>query len=146
MNVTSIAGQMPLPHEATYSATKFGLRGFAAGLREDVEPNGIGVSVVCPGFISDAGLFADSGVKLPLNLVNRVPEDALSNRNTYIRAYFDKAGTLSGFDKIVYGEVELAHRYEYHPGGALKLARITMLDEDPVMLTFDESGVAIATL
>jgi hypothetical protein len=87
-----------------------------------------------------------SGVKLPLNLVNRVPEEALSNRNTYIRAYFDKSGALSGFDKIVYGEVELAHRYEYHPGGALMLARITMLDEDPVVLNFDESGAATASI
>lgn len=81
-----------------------------------------------------------SGVKLPLNLVNPVEEEALSNRNTFIRAYFDKSGTLTGFDKIVYGEVELSHRYEYHQNGAVKLARIMMLEEDPVELTFDESG------
>lgn len=86
-----------------------------------------------------------SGVTLPLNLVNPVPEDALANRNTFIRAYFDKAKKLSGFDKIVYGEVELAHRYEYYDNGILKLARITMLDEDPVVLTFDETGVQISS-
>ena|SRR5271165_7468079 len=71
-----------------------------------------------------------SGVKLPFNLVNAIAAEALSNRNT-----------LTGFDKVVYGEVELAHRYEYHDNGALSRAEITMLDEDAVALHFDEAGV-----
>jgi hypothetical protein len=50
-----------------------------------------------------------SGVKLPFNLVNPIDPEMLSHRNTFIRAYFDQAGTLSGFDKVVYGEVELSH-------------------------------------
>ena len=33
-----------------YSATKFGLRGFAGGLRADLHGTGVGVSVVFPGF------------------------------------------------------------------------------------------------
>jgi hypothetical protein len=85
-----------------------------------------------------------SGVKLPFNLVNSIAAEALSNRNTFIRAYFNKAGMLTGFDKVVYGEVELAHRYEYHDGGALSRAEITMLDEDAVALYFDEAGVQIS--
>ena len=50
---------------------------------------------------------------------------------------------MKGFDKIVYGEVELAHRYDYHANGRLSRAQITMLDEDPVILRFDPSGVQI---
>ena len=50
---------------AIYNATKFGLRGFAAALRADLHDSGVGVSAVFPGFIRDAGMFADSGVKLP---------------------------------------------------------------------------------
>lgn len=45
-----------------------------------------------------------------------------------------------GFDKIVYGEVELAHRYVYHDSGVLSRAQIIMLDEAPVMLRFDHAG------
>jgi Family of unknown function (DUF6156) len=52
---------------------------------------------------------------------------------------------LRGFDKVVYGEVELAHRYEYHDNGALSSAAITMLDEDPVVLRFDETGLQISS-
>ncbi len=72
--VSSLSGKAASPRSGIYSATKFGLRGFAAGLREDVEPLGIGVTVVFPGFVSDAGLFADSGVKLPPWVGTRTPE------------------------------------------------------------------------
>lgn len=47
---------------------------------------------------------------------------------------------MLGFEKMVYGEVELAHRYAYHDNGALKRAEISMLDEDTVILCFNEAG------
>ncbi len=85
-----------------------------------------------------------SGVTLPPNLVGAISPEALSHRNTFIRAYFDCEGGLKGFDKVVYGEVELAHRYEYHGNGALKRAWISTPDEEPVSLIFGEDGVRIA--
>lgn len=86
-----------------------------------------------------------SGVTLPFNLVNPITAGALSNRNTFIRAYFE-AGVLTGFEKMVYGEVELAHRYEYHDNGVLRRAEIVMLDEDAVILCFDETGARISNM
>jgi uncharacterized protein len=71
--VSSLSGKAASPRSAIYSATKFGLRGFAAGLREDVEELGIGVTVVFPGFVSEAGLFAESGAKLPPWVGTRTP-------------------------------------------------------------------------
>jgi len=38
------------PGNSVYAATKFGLRGFALALREDLAPKGVGVSVILPGF------------------------------------------------------------------------------------------------
>jgi hypothetical protein len=81
-----------------------------------------------------------TGVKLPFTLVNAIATDDLANRNTFIRAYYDENGLLVGFDKVVYGEVELIHRYAYHDNKVLKRAEITMLDEEPAILWFDESG------
>ncbi|MBK9714845.1 MAG: SDR family oxidoreductase [Kouleothrix sp.] len=49
--IASIAGHIGLPASATYSASKFGLRGFADGLRREVAQRGVGVTVVSPGFI-----------------------------------------------------------------------------------------------
>jgi short-subunit dehydrogenase len=63
--MSSLSGKAAPQGSAVYSATKFGLRGFALGLREDLRPSGVGVSVVLPGFVRDAGMFADSGAKLP---------------------------------------------------------------------------------
>ena len=49
--VASVAGHIGLPASATYSASKFGLRGFAHGLRREVARYGVGVTIVSPGFI-----------------------------------------------------------------------------------------------
>lgn len=63
--ISSLAGKAAPPRSALYSATKFGLRGFALSLRQDLSGTGVGVSVVMPGFVRDAGMFADSGSKPP---------------------------------------------------------------------------------
>lgn len=71
--ISSLQGKVALPRSAVYSATKFGLRGFALSLREDLVDEGIGVSVVLPGFIRDAGMFAASGQKAPAGLGTSSP-------------------------------------------------------------------------
>lgn len=71
--VSSLAGKVSSPGGSVYSATKFGLRGFALGLREDLHGTGVGVTTVFPGFISEAGMFHDSGAKLPPYIGTRRP-------------------------------------------------------------------------
>jgi short-subunit dehydrogenase len=73
--ISSLQGKVAFPRSSVYSATKFGLRGFALSLREDLWGTGIGVSVVLPGFIRDAGMFADSGAKAPPGLGTSSPEE-----------------------------------------------------------------------
>jgi short-subunit dehydrogenase len=63
--VASLSGKAASPRTSVYNATKFGLRGFALGLRSDLAPRGIGVSLVSPGFVREAGMFADAGAKPP---------------------------------------------------------------------------------
>jgi uncharacterized protein len=92
--ISSLSGKVASPRSALYSATKFGLRGFAAGLREDVEPRGIGVTVVFPGFVSEAGFFAESRVRLPRWVGTRTPEqvaDAVVHGIEHERAELDVA-------------------------------------------------------
>lgn len=71
--VASLAGKAASPLTSIYNATKFGLRGFALGLRPDLAPRGVGVSLVSPGFIREAGMFADSGAKLPPGMGTGTP-------------------------------------------------------------------------
>ena len=49
--IASVAGHIGLPSSATYSASKFGLRGFAHALRREVAQRGVGVTIISPGFI-----------------------------------------------------------------------------------------------
>lgn len=63
--ISSLSGKIASQGASLYSATKFGLRGFAGALRADLLSTGIGVSTIFPGFVRDAGMFADSGVRLP---------------------------------------------------------------------------------
>lgn len=72
--ISSLSGKASAPGSALYSATKFGLRGLAGGLREDLHGSGVGVSCVFPGFIRDAGMFHDSATKLPKGVGTRTPD------------------------------------------------------------------------
>jgi short-subunit dehydrogenase len=72
--VSSLSGKAASPRTSLYNATKFGLRGFAFGLRTDLAPRGVGVSVVSPGFVRDAGMFAKSGARTPPGMGTSTPE------------------------------------------------------------------------
>jgi short-subunit dehydrogenase len=72
--ISSLSGKSGQAASSIYSATKFGLRGFGQGLRGDFAPRGVGVSVVFPGFIRDAGMFHESGAKLPKGVGTSTPD------------------------------------------------------------------------
>lgn len=81
-----------------------------------------------------------SGVKLPLKLCQPLEEAALSNRNTFFRAQFDAQERIAGFQKMVYGEVEMEHRYEYYENNALMKAEIVDAEGEVAVMHFDKSG------
>jgi short-subunit dehydrogenase len=88
--------------QSLYNATKFGLRGFALALREDLRGTGVGVSTVFPGFIRDAGMFADTGVKLPAGAGTRTPEDVA---RAVLRAVRDDVAEIdvAAFEQVLGG-------------------------------------------
>lgn len=64
VNVASIAGRIPVGHEAVYSATKFGLRAFTFALQEELEGSGITASAVSPGPV-DTGFIMENLEEVP---------------------------------------------------------------------------------
>jgi short-subunit dehydrogenase len=72
--MSSLSGKAPAAGSSVYSATKFGLRGFAGALRAELHGSGVGVSAIFPGFIRDAGMFEDAGVTLPRGTGTKSPE------------------------------------------------------------------------
>jgi short-subunit dehydrogenase len=71
--ISSLNAKAATPRTAIYAATKFGLRGFGLSLRDELWGSGIGVSVVMPGFVRDAGIFHKSGAKPPAGLGTATP-------------------------------------------------------------------------
>ena len=59
VNVASIAGMIPVDHEAVYSATKFGLRAFTFALAEELRDAKITVSAVSPGPVETGFILED---------------------------------------------------------------------------------------
>ncbi|WP_310963609.1 SDR family NAD(P)-dependent oxidoreductase [Nocardioides terrisoli] len=63
--IGSLSGLVASPGSTLYNTAKFGLRGFATSLRQDLHGTGVGISIVEPGFVSEAGMFVNSGMQLP---------------------------------------------------------------------------------
>lgn len=61
INVSSVAGHIPLPGSAAYSATKFALNAIGKAARAELKRDNIHVMTVCPGYIGND--FARNAVK-----------------------------------------------------------------------------------
>ena len=51
VNIGSIDGIIPIPGQSAYCASKFGVTGFTEVLYYDLKHNGVGVTLVCPGYV-----------------------------------------------------------------------------------------------
>lgn len=82
-----------------------------------------------------------SGVKLPLNLNSELTEAEVHNRITFFRAGYNAAEQMLKVEKVVYGEIESFHEYEYYPSGALQQARVvSVAEETSTLMQYDEDG------
>jgi short-subunit dehydrogenase len=59
INMASLAGKLGVAHSETYGASKAGLVLFTECLRHDYRKRGVSATVICPGFVSDVGMYAD---------------------------------------------------------------------------------------
>lgn len=74
INISSLSGLVGTPFEEVYSTTKHALVGFSRSLRLSLahEGHNVDVSVLCPSFVEDAGMYHsasnESGVRAPFML------------------------------------------------------------------------------
>jgi short-subunit dehydrogenase len=62
INISSVAGHIPIPFHAVYSATKFAMNAIGKAARIELMSNGINVLTVCPGYVrTDFGKNAVKG-------------------------------------------------------------------------------------
>ena len=60
VNIASLGGKKGIPYNSIYSASKGGMVLWSDGLRQELRGTKVKVSVICPGFVSEAGMFADA--------------------------------------------------------------------------------------
>ena len=54
LNPASMAGHLAITGGAPYTATKYAVVGYSESIRQELAPQGIGVSVLCPGWVRTA--------------------------------------------------------------------------------------------
>lgn len=74
VHVSSMSGKSPTPYNAIYAATKFGLNGFSSSVTIELAGSGVHTGVVCPGFVAEAGMWADTGLRAPAMMREVRPE------------------------------------------------------------------------
>ncbi len=77
VNISSLAGKIGFPLQTPYAATKAGLNMFTHSLRAELENKPVGVSVICPGYVADSGMYArrdKTGVNVPKLLKPTTPD------------------------------------------------------------------------
>jgi short-subunit dehydrogenase len=65
VNVSSMSGKVATPFNCVYAATKHGLNGLSSSLDIELHGTGVHVGVVCPSFVAETGMWADTGLTAP---------------------------------------------------------------------------------
>jgi short-subunit dehydrogenase len=115
--IASLAGKVGSPRSSLYNSTKFGLRGFAFGLREDLHPHGVGVSIVSPGFVREAGMFHDANAKPPPGVGTTTPAKVATAVSRAIRENPNEITVAPRRQRFI---AEFGYR---HPGFAARVQR-----------------------
>jgi short-subunit dehydrogenase len=78
VNIASLAGRVPAPYLAAYSATKHGVVGFTQAMRIENGDDPVGFSAVCPSFVSRVGMWArfEDRISAP-GIIGTVTPDAV---------------------------------------------------------------------
>jgi short-subunit dehydrogenase len=65
VNIASVAGKIASPYLASYAATKHGVVGFTHSLRAELGSEPVGLTAICPIFISRVGMYGRVEAELP---------------------------------------------------------------------------------
>ena len=107
LNVGSAAGNMPIPNNATYAATKAFVNTFSESLRGELKGTGVTVTAVCPGpvrteFVEVAGVgeMADNAPEFVWTTAEEVAKAAIdgaaSGKRTVVPGRINSVGSVFG--------------------------------------------------
>ncbi|ACC81790.1 SDR family NAD(P)-dependent oxidoreductase [Nostoc punctiforme] len=65
VNIASLAAKKGHPYDSIYSASKAGLLMWSDAVRQELADTGVEISTICPGYIAEQGMLADTGIPAP---------------------------------------------------------------------------------
>ncbi|MEM9947491.1 MAG: SDR family NAD(P)-dependent oxidoreductase [Cyanobacteria bacterium P01_D01_bin.36] len=65
VNMASLASKKSHPYDSVYAASKAGLLLWGHSLRQELAHTDISVCAICPGYVSDQGMLANTGTQAP---------------------------------------------------------------------------------
>src|SRR5882724_3291802 len=68
VNISSLAGRTGMPYGAAYSGSKGGLAEWSISLAAELRGSGVAISVICPGFVEETGMFSRKGTPAPKSI------------------------------------------------------------------------------
>ena len=66
VTMASLEGKVGIADTAVYGASKAGLLIWNAALRSELQGTGVGLTAIAPGYVTEAGMWADVGASAPL--------------------------------------------------------------------------------
>lgn len=110
VNIASLAGKKGMPYDSVYSASKAGLIIWADALRQELADTPIGVSTICPGYVS-AGMFLTSGMS-PSKLVTvSAPTDVANAVIAAIKQNQPEVVVDGSFTKLLFAIGQLSPQF-----------------------------------
>ena len=73
VNIASVGAKCGAPYAATYCATKAGLLEWSQALSLELANTGVYFSTICPGYITEVGMFAKFGLTAPRSIGSCTP-------------------------------------------------------------------------
>ena len=121
VNMASLAGKVPTPRLVSYSASKHGVAGFTASLRSELGAEPVGLSAICPGFVSRTGMYGrlEPYLEDDSNPMGTVPPERVGE--AVVRAIRENVGEIIVNRRPVKPIIVLNG---VAPGAAARLARL----------------------
>jgi short-subunit dehydrogenase len=131
VNVCSVLGLIGMPKVTAYCTSKFGMVGFTESLRNEFGREGLGVTALCPGFVT-TNLFTNAPLeksveehKIPPRIVCTTPEKVA---NAAVKAIYrnKRLVTVEPFAKFMYGMKRFAPwlmDFLFHRGRRKRVAK-----------------------
>ena len=111
VNIASLAGKKGCPYNSIYSASKAGLMMWTDAIRQELASTGVDISVICPGYVSEAGMFFGvpapslAGKSTPMDVANAVIRAIKQNKAEVI---VNQGSVREGMTKLLFAIGQLS--------------------------------------